>query len=281
MAGYILRRLLLMVPTLIGILTLTFVIVQFAPGGPVERMAARFSGMEAASTATIGGGGGSQAVGGGEDKGSSYRGAQGLDPEFIAELERLYGFDKPAHQRYAEMLWNYLHFDLGESYFQDKPVLDLILEKLPVSISLGLWSTLLAYLISIPLGIAKAVRAGTAFDAWTSFVVVVGYAIPGFLFAVLLMVFFAGGSFLDIFPLRGLVSEGWSEFGFFHKIADYFWHLILPLLSLSIASFATLTLMTRNAFLEEIGKQYVVTARAKGMSEDRILYGHVLRNAFL
>lgn len=280
MAAYILRRFALMIPTLLGILTASFVIIQFAPGGPVERMIARFSGMEAAATSTIGGTG-SDLVTSQGDQGSGYRGGQGLDPEFIAELERLYGFDRPAHERYAIMIWNYARFDLGTSYYQDKPVIDLILEKLPVSISLGLWSTLLAYFVSIPLGIRKSMRAGTPFDTWTSFLVVIGYAIPGFLFAVLLIVFFAGGSFLDLFPLRGLVSDGWSEFGFIHKIVDYFWHLILPLLSLSIASFATLTLLTRNAFLEEIGKQYVVTARAKGQSEERVLYGHVFRNAFL
>jgi microcin C transport system permease protein len=269
-----------MIPTLFGILAVSFIVIQFAPGGPVERMVARFSGMDAAATSSIGGGG-EQIGREGGDKTSAYRGAQGLDPEFIAELERLYGFDKPAHVRFFTMLVNYAQFDLGDSYFQDKPVLTLIAEKLPVSISLGLWSTVLAYFISIPLGIRKAVLDGTKFDVWSSFVIVIGYAIPGFLFAVLLLILFAGGSFLDLFPLRGLVSENWSEFGILHKIVDYFWHLFLPLLSLSLASFATLTLLTKNAFLEEIGKKYVVTARAKGLNENQVLYGHVLQNAFL
>lgn len=280
MAAYIIRRLLLMIPTLFGIMAITFVIVQFAPGGPVERMIAKLSGMDAAATATMSGAGDN--VGADSDGAvSRYRGAQGLDPEFIAELERQYGFDKPAPERFALMVRNYLTLDFGESYYKDVPVTELIWDKLPVSISLGLWSTLLAYLVSIPLGIRKAVSDGSRFDVWTSAVVVVGYAIPGFLFAVLLIVLFAGGSFFDFFPLRGLVSDNWSELGVLAKIIDYFWHLVLPVAALAIGSFATLTLLTKNSFLEEIGKQYVVTARAKGLSEHRVLYGHVFRNAVL
>ena len=281
MASYIARRLLLMIPTLFGIMAISFLIIQFAPGGPVERMVAKLSGMDQSATATVSGAGDQQFAeqDGGET--SRYRGAQGLDPEFIAELEKMYGFDKPAHVRFFKMVGDFITFDFGESYYKDVKVIDLIASKLPVSISLGLWSTLLAYLISIPLGVRKAVRDGSAFDVWTSAVVVVGYAIPGFLFAVLLIVLFAGGTFLDIFPLRGLTSDNWEELGFFAKIADYFWHLVLPLASLAISSFATLTLLTKNSFLDEIGKQYVVTARAKGLSETRVLYGHVFRNAML
>lgn len=281
MASYIARRLLLMIPTLFGIMAISFVIIQFAPGGPVERMVAKLSGMDQSATATVSGAGDQQfsEQDGGEN--SRYRGAQGLDPEFIAELEKMYGFDKPAHVRFFQMVRSFITFDFGESYYKDVKVIDLIASKLPVSISLGLWSTLLAYLISIPLGIRKAVRDGSAFDVWTSAVVVIGYAIPGFLFAVLLIVLFAGGTFLDIFPLRGLTSDNWEELGFFARISDYFWHLVLPLASLAIASFATLTLLTKNSFLDEIGKQYVVTARAKGLTERRVLYGHVFRNAML
>lgn len=281
MASYIARRLLFIIPTLFGIMLVSFVIIQFAPGGPVERMIAKLSGMEAGATDTVAGAGDQQLADAGDSDGTRYRGAQGLDPEFIEELERMYGFDEPAHIRFFKMVKNYLTFDFGESYYKDVRVIDLIASKLPVSISLGLWSTLLAYLISIPLGVRKAVRDGTSFDIWTSAVVIVGYAIPGFLFAVLLIVMFAGGTFLDIFPLRGLTSDNWAELGFFARIGDYFWHLVLPLASLAISSFATLTLLTKNSFLDEIGKQYVVTARAKGLSEARVLYGHVFRNAML
>lgn len=281
MASYIARRLLLMIPTLFGIMLVSFVIIQFAPGGPVERMIAKLSGMESGATDTVSGAGDQQFSDAGDNDGSRYRGAQGLDPEFIAELEKMYGFDKPAHVRFFLMVKNYLTFDFGESYYKDIRVIDLIASKLPVSISLGLWSTLLAYLISIPLGVRKAVRDGTRFDIWTSAMVIVGYAIPGFLFAVLLIVLFAGGTFFDIFPLRGLTSDNWEEMGFFARIGDYFWHLVLPLASLAISSFATLTLLTKNSFLDEIGKQYVVTARAKGLAENRVLYGHVFRNAML
>ncbi len=281
MASYIARRLLLMIPTLFGIMLVSFVIIQFAPGGPVERMIAKLSGMEAGATDTVSGAGDQSFADAGDSDGTRYRGAQGLDPEFIEELERMYGFDQPAPARFFRMVKNYLTFDFGESYYKDVAVIDLIASKLPVSISLGLWSTLLAYLISIPLGVRKAVRDGTVFDIWTSAVVIVGYAVPGFLFGVLLIVLFAGGTFLDIFPLRGLTSDNWAELGFFARIGDYFWHLVLPLAALGISSFATLTLLTKNSFLDEIGKQYVVTARAKGLTEARVLYGHVFRNAML
>jgi microcin C transport system permease protein len=284
MAAYIARRLLLMIPTLFGILLASFVIIQFAPGGPVERMIAMLTGTDVAATARIGGAettfdpGDFAELG---ERAGAYRGARGLDPEFIADLERQFGFDKPAHERFALMVWNYIRFDFGESYFRDVRVVDLIFEKMPVSISLGLWTTLLIYLISIPLGVAKAVRDGTGFDVWTSGVVVVGYAVPGFLFAVLLIVLFAGGSFLSIFPLRGLVSDNWHELSLLGQIADYFWHITLPVLSMVISGFATVTLLTKNSFLDEIKKQYVITARAKGLAESRVLYGHVFRNAML
>ncbi len=287
MGAYIVRRLLLMVPTVIGILLVSFVIVQFAPGGPVERIIAKLQGTDVAATARIGGGGGevggarSQPGGVAEGAGSRYRGAQGLDPAFIAQLERQFGFDKPAYQRFALMLWNYLRFDFGKSYFRDTPVLKLIGEKLPVSMSLGLWMTLLSYGISIPLGIAKAVRDGSRFDVWTSAVVIVGYAIPGFLFAILLIVLFAGGSFWQIFPLRGLTSENWNELSLAGKIVDYLWHIALPITAMALGAFATSTLLTKNSFLDEIRKQYVLTARMKGLSERQVLYGHVFRNAML
>jgi len=289
MAAYILRRLLLMIPTVFGILLISFTIVQFAPGGPVERMIAQLTGLDQGATSRVSGGGGD--IGGGDDFGemsfeaasanSRYRGAQGLDPQFIAELEAQYGLDKPAHERFVIMITDYLQFDLGESFYRDTSVISLILEKMPVSISLGLWTTLLIYLISIPLGVAKAVRDGQAFDVWTSAVVVVGYAVPGFLFAVLLIVLFSGGTFLDLFPLRGIVSEGWDEFSWFHKIVDYFWHITLPVTAMVISGFATVTLLMKNSFLDEIRKQYVTTARAKGLPENRILYGHVFRNAMI
>jgi len=288
MAAYIIRRLLLMIPTLLGIMVVSFIIVQFAPGGPVERIIAQLTGTDVAATARIGGtdagdfgaGAGGDGAGAGEG-GSQYRGAQGLDPEFIAKLEEQFGFDKPPHERFVMMMWNYITFDFGESYFRDVSVIELIAEKLPVSISLGLWMTLISYGISIPLGIRKAVKDGTSFDVWTSSVVVIAYAIPGFLFAVLLIVLFAGGTFLDWFPLRGLTSDNWDELSWPMKIVDYFWHLTLPLLALSLSAFATTTFLTKNSFLDEIKKQYVMTARAKGLSETRVLYGHVFRNAML
>ena len=278
MLAYIARRLLLIIPTLLGILLINFLIIQAAPGGPVEQTIARLEGFDAAAGGATGriAGGGAEAA-----SGSNYRGAQGLDPELIAEIERMYGFDKPAHERFWLMLTNYVQFDFGESFFRDAKVTDLILEKMPVSISLGLWSTLIMYLVSIPLGIAKATRHGSAFDVWTSSAIIVGYAIPAFLFAILLIVLFAGGSYFNWFPLRGLTSSNFDELTLLGKVADYFWHLALPVTALVIGNFATLTLLTKNSFLDEIGKQYVVTAKAKGLSPNRVLYGHVFRNAML
>jgi microcin C transport system permease protein len=288
MAAYILRRLLLMIPTLIGIMAISFLVVQFAPGGPVERIIAQLQGTDVSATARISGGGGDfGGVNAGQNAGSTdpvfskYRGAQGLDPEFIKQLEVQFGFDKPPLQRFGLMIWNYFRFDFGESYFRDISVLELIAEKLPVSISLGLWMTLLSYAISIPLGIRKAVKDGSRFDTWTSGVIIVGYAIPGFLFAVLLIILFAGGSFFDWFPLRGLTSENWSVLPWYEQILDYFWHLALPLTAMALSAFATTTLLTKNSFLDEIRKQYVMTARAKGLAERTVLYRHVFRNAML
>ncbi len=287
MARYIGYRILLMIPTLLGILLINFLLVQFAPGGPVERIIAQVQGTDVAATARFSGGGGEMTGGAARaqnfDTGASskYRGAQGLDPEFIKELEKQFGFDRPAHERFGKMLWSYLRFDFGESYFRDVSVLSLIKEKMPVSISLGLWTTLLAYLISIPLGVRKAVKDGSRFDVWTSAVIIIGYSIPGFLFAVLLIILFAGGSFLDLFPLRGIVSENWDALSWPMRIADYFWHLALPITAMLIGGFATTTLLTKNSFLDEIKKHYVVTARAKGLSESQVLYGHVFRNAML
>jgi len=287
MAAYIIRRLLLMIPTILGILLVAFAIVQFAPGGPIERIIAQLQGNDVSATARIGGspggdlGAGAQGNGGDSGAAAKYRGAQGLDPEFIADLERQFGFDKPVHVRFADMVWNYIRFDFGESYFRDVKVIDLIAEKLPVSISLGLWTMLISYGISIPLGVMKAVRDGTPFDVWTSAVIVVGYAIPGFLFAVLLIVVFAGGSYFDFFPLRGLTSDNWEELSVLGKVGDYLWHIVLPVASLVISAFATTTLLTKNSFLDEIKKHYVVTARAKGLGEREVLYGHVFRNAML
>lgn len=279
MLAYILRRLLLIIPTLFGILLINFLIIQAAPGGPVEQMIAKLEGFDAAA------GGAPGRVSGGaaevSSASSSYRGGQGLDPELVAEIERMYGFDKPASERFWQMLGNYARLDFGSSFFRDASVLELIAEKLPVSISLGLWSTLIMYLVSIPLGIAKAVRHGSAFDVWTSSAIIIGYAIPAFLFAILLIVVFAGGSYLDWFPLRGLTSNDFDELSTGGKILDYLWHLVLPVTALVIGNFATLTLLTKNSFLDEINKQYVVTARAKGLSEKRVLYGHVFRNAML
>ncbi len=292
MGAYILRRLLLMIPTLVGIMAINFFIIQFAPGGPVERVIAQLQGTDVSATSRISGGG-SDMLGAGNDASggsgsaaadsvtSKYRGAQGLDPEFIRELEAQFGFDKPPLERFLGMLWNYARFDFGESYFRDIRILDLIVEKLPVSISLGIWMTLISYLVSIPLGIRKAVSDGSTFDVWTSGVIVVAYAIPGFLFAVLLIVLFAGGSFWDLFPLRGLISDDWEQLSWPARIADYFWHLALPLTAMVLSAFATTTLLTKNSFLDEIRKQYVVTARAKGLNEHQVLYGHVFRNAML
>ena len=286
MTSYILRRLLLMIPTILGILLVNFLIVQAAPGGPVEQVIARLQGHAVDATARVSAFGALE--GEAEFQGfeldaisSKYRGAQGVDPELLRELERMYGFDQPAHVRFFKMLGDYLSFEFGESFYRDRQVVDLVLEKLPVSISLGLWSTLLIYGISIPLGIAKAIRDGSRFDVWSSTAVVVGNAIPSFLFAVLLVVLFAGGHYLNWFPLRGLVSPEWENFGFLHKVADYFWHLALPLSALVVGGFAGLTLLTKNSFLDEINKQYVMTAYAKGLSDRRVLYHHVFRNAML
>ncbi|HWR80248.1 MAG TPA: microcin C ABC transporter permease YejB [Pseudomonas sp.] len=279
MLAYILRRLLLIIPTLFGILLINFIIIQAAPGGPVEQMIAKLEGFDAATGGATGriSGGGSEVSAGS----SNYRGAQGLDPELVAEIEQMYGFDKPPAERFWIMLQNYLRLDFGESFFRDASVIDLIIEKMPVSISLGLWSTLIMYLVSIPLGIAKAVRHGSVFDIWTSSAIIVGYAIPAFLFAILLIVLFAGGSYWDWFPLRGLTSNNFADMTLQEQIIDYFWHLALPVTALVIGNFATLTLLTKNSFLDEINKQYVVTARAKGLTNHRVLYGHVFRNAML
>lgn len=289
MSAYIIRRLLFMVPTMLGIMLVAFVVVQFAPGGPVEQVIAKLTGSDTGATSRISGSPGGDFGNRGMVQGGSqvdavsskYRGAQGLDPEFIKKLEKQFGFDKPAYERFGLMLWNYMRFDFGKSYFRDVSVLQLVKEKLPVSMSLGIWMTLLTYLISIPLGIRKAVDDGSRFDMWTSSVIIVGYAIPGFLFAILLIILFAGGSFFDWFPLRGLYSENWAQLPWWHKILDYFWHLTLPIISMALSAFATMTLLTKNSFLEEIRKQYVLTARAKGCTRNQVLYGHVFRNAML
>jgi microcin C transport system permease protein len=281
MGAYILRRLLLIIPTLIGIMVINFTLTQFVPGGPIEQVLARLEGGGDAFQTIAGGGdagGGMDEMAGGDER---YIGSRGLPPEFIADLERQFGFDKPPLQRFLDMMWNYARFDFGESYFRSISVVDLVLEKMPVSITLGLWSTLIAYLISIPLGIRKAVKDGTPFDTWTSGAIIVGYAIPGFLFAILLLMLFAGGSYFKWFPLRGLTSDNWDQLSMLGKVGDYFWHIALPVLASTISSFATLTLLTKNSFLEEIKKQYVMTARAKGLTERAVLYGHVFRNAML
>src|SRR5580693_437498 len=271
MTAYIIRRILFMIPTVFGIMLVSFVVVQFAPGGPVERVIAQLSGSDTGATSRISGSSGdfgARGMQGGAqgDINSKYRGAQGLDPEFIKSLEKQFGFDKPAYERFFIMLGHYARFDFGKSYFRDVTVIQLIKEKLPVSISLG---------------ICKAVRDGSPFDTWTSGVIIIGYAIPGFLFAILLIILFAGGSFFQIFPLRGLTSDGWSQFPLWQKILDYFWHLTLPIISMGLAAFATMTLLTKNSFLEELRKQYVLTARAKGCSETQVLYGHIFRNAMM
>jgi microcin C transport system permease protein len=287
MLAYVARRLLLIFPTLFGIMVINFLIVQAAPGGPVELMIARIKGTAIDPTSRLGSSGG-ETVAAGTQLGSQasgetskYRGARGLDPEFIRHLEKLYGFDKPAPERFLQMIKRYVVFDFGQSFFRDRPVIQLIMDRLPVSISLGLWTTLLVYLVSIPLGIAKAVRDGSQFDVWTSSAIVVGYAVPGFLFAILLIVLLAGGSFAQWFPLRGLVSPNWEQLAWPARIGDYFWHITLPIVSLLVGGFAGLTMLTKNSFLEEINKQYVITARAKGLTRQRVLYGHVFRNAML
>ena len=280
MGAYILRRLLLMIPTLFGIMAISFTVIQFAPGGPVEQVLARMAG-EGGSMDRISGGGGD--MGGGFDQGGDfkYRGAQGLDPEFIAKLEKQFGFDKPPLERFFTMMWDYIRFDFGESFFRNTSVVDLIAEKMPVSISLGVWILLFSYAISIPLGIKKAVSDGSAFDVWTSGIIIIGYAVPSFLFGILLIVLFAGGSFLDWFPLRGIVSDNFDSLAWWQKPLDYMWHMTLPLITLLLSAFATTTLLTKNSFIDEIKKQYVTTARAKGLTEGQVLYGHVFRNAML
>jgi len=287
MLAYIVRRLLLIIPTLLGIMIINFVIVQSAPGGPVEQMLAQIQGTAVEATARISGSGGdtvappSSVSTGSQGAESKYRGSRGLEPEFIAEIEKLYGFDKPPVERFIKMMGDYARFDFGDSFFRDQSVVSLVFEKLPVSISLGLWTTLLVYLISIPLGIKKAIRDGSRFDIWTSAVVIIGYAIPGFLFAILLVVVFAGGSFLDWFPLRGLTSDGFETFPWWKQVLDYLWHMALPVLAMVVGGFASLTMLTKNSFLDEINKQYVLTAKAKGLAENQVLYGHVFRNAML
>ena len=281
MGAYILRRLLLMIPTIIVIMAISFAIIQFAPGGPVEQVISDLTGQNQGGDRLSGNSGDLVGQSFNEESSGKYRGAQGLDPELIAKLEKQFGFDKPLHERFFTMMGNYLRFDFGTSFFRSISVIDLVLEKMPVSITLGLWSTLIAYLISIPLGIRKAVRNGSAFDTWTSGIIIIGYAIPAFLFAVLLMVLFAGGSYWQIFPLRGLTSENFDQLSLLGKIGDYLWHITLPVVATTISSFATLTLLTKNSFLDEINKQYVMTARAKGLTERRVLYGHVFRNAML
>jgi len=291
MWAYILRRLLLIVPTLFGILLINFVVVQFAPGGPVEQMIAQIKGNAVDPAGRVTGDTGSETGGstrtprlsdqGSTNTPSRYRGARGLDPALIKDLEKQFGFDKPLHVRFVKMLWDYLRFDFGDSFFRDRNVLELVAEKLPVSISLGVWSMLLVYLISIPLGVAKAVRDGTRFDVWTSTLVIVANAIPGFLFAVVLIVVFAGGRYLSWFPLRGLVSENWHSLSLAGKVTDYLWHMVLPVTTITLGGFATLAMWTKNAFLDQIHQQYVMTAYAKGLSRRQVLYGHVFRNAML
>ncbi len=273
MGTYLLKRLLLIIPTLFGIMVINFVIVQFAPGGPVEQVLAELTAPGMTTTGPVGG-----ADVAADDTGLA---SAGLDPALIADLERRFGFDRPMHERFVMMMWNYVRLDFGDSYFQDRPVTELVIERLPVSISLGLWSLLLIYLISIPLGVAKAVRDGSRFDIWTSVLIFVGYAIPGFLFAIVLVVLFAGGTYWEIFPLQGLTSPNFHEMSFPEQVRDYFWHLALPVTAITIGGFATLTMLTKNSFIEELGKQFVLTARSKGINERRVLYGHVFRNAML
>lgn len=288
MLNYVIRRLLLIIPTLLGIMIVNFAIIQVAPGGPVEQLIAKLSGTAVDATARFSGADAADTI---DFEGidntdqssvqSKYRGAQGLDPEFIEKIEKQFGFDKPPIERFTLMLGNYIQFDFGHSYFRDRSIIELVIERLPVSISLGLWTFLITYLVCIPLGIRKAVKDGSKFDVWTSSVVILGYAIPSFLFAILLIVVFAGGQYFDWFPLRGLVSDNWDELNWWNKIIDYFWHITLPVIALVIGNFAGLTMLTKNSFLEEINKQYVMTARAKGLTENRVLYGHIFRNAML
>ena len=277
MLSYIFRRLILIVPTLIGIMCINFFLVQFVPGGPIEQI---ISDLEKNSSFLDSIGGGSQEVRT-SDGLEAYKGSVGLPKDFIDELEAQFGFDKPLWERFFSMMYDYITFDFGDSYFRSVSVIELIIEKMPVSISLGLWTTLLAYMISIPLGIRKALLDGSSFDNWTSTLIIIGYSIPGFLFAIFLLVLFAGGSYLQLFPIRGLVSSNFENMSFFEQIKDYFWHIALPVLASTVSAFATLTLLTKNSFLDEIKKQYVTTARSKGLSDRKVLYGHVFRNAML
>jgi microcin C transport system permease protein len=279
MGAYILKRLLLMIPTLLGVMLLTFAVIQFVPGGPIERIIAQMEGDGSDANAQLGAG--TENIADNNSQGTTYRGAKGLDPEFIKKLEKQFGFDKPPAERFLLMISNYARFDFGESYFRSKPVLGLIAEKLPVSISLGLWILIITYAVSIPLGIRKAVKDGSTFDIWTSAVISIGYAIPSFILAIFLIIVFAGGSYYNWFPLRLLTSDNFSDLSLWGKIKDYAWHLALPLTALGIGSFATMTLLTKNSFLDEIKKQYVTTARAKGLTENKVLYGHVFRNAMM
>jgi microcin C transport system permease protein len=296
MGAYIVRRILLMIPTLFGIMAVSFLVTQFAPGGPVEELISRMTSNNVAATATVTNSGAEVTLPGANPKGSvtragtaggqsgensAYRGGRGLSQKYLDQINKQFGFDRPPLERFLKMLWDYARFDFGRSVFRDISVIDLIKEKLPVSITLGLWMTLLSYGISIPLGIAKAVRDGSRFDVWSSSVIVIGYAVPGFLIAILLIVLFAGGSFWSIFPLKGLVSSDFAALTWWQKILDYLWHITLPVIAMGLSAFATTTFLTKNSFLEEIRKQYVVTARAKGLTERRILYGHVFRNAML
>jgi microcin C transport system permease protein len=284
MTSYIIRRILMMIPTLFGIMVLNFAIVQAAPGGPVERMVAQLTNITQSDSASRFSGG-SDFAGKADIQANNinsiYRGARGLDPEIVAQITKMYGFDKPPLERFWQMIGNYVRFDFGESFFRSERVINLVLHTLPVTISLGLWTTLLVYLISIPLGIRKAVKDGSAFDLWTSWVIIIGYAIPSFLFAILLIIVFSGGNYLHWFPLKGLTSDNWDEMGLMQKVGDYFWHITLPVLAMVISGFASLTLLTKNCFLDEINKQYVLTARSKGLTEHQVLYGHVFRNAML
>ncbi len=285
MTAYIIRRLLLIIPTLFGIMIINFAVIQIVPGGPVEQMIAEMTGTAIESTARFSGAGEGENINfdstSSSNFDSKYTGAQGLDPDIIKEIEKMYGLDKPAYIRFINMMKNYITFNFGESFFRDQKVMDLVLDKMPVSISLGLWTTILVYLISIPLGIRKAIKDGTNFDITSSTIITIGYAIPNFLFAVILIVFFAGGRYYDIFPLRGLVSDNFDELNLFYKIKDYFWHLCLPLLAMVVSGFAGLTFLTKNSFLDQINQQYVTTARAKGLSEKKVLYNHVFRNSML
>jgi len=286
MAYYIVKRLLLMIPTLFGMMLMSFVIIQFAPGGPVERLISQLHGHSASEAGSIGGGTGDMGTGASSQAATNeafgqYRGAQGIDPELIAKLNKQFGFDRPAYERFFKMMWNYMRFDFGDSFFKQRPVLELIRDKLPVSITLGMWMLVLSYGISIPMGIRKAMQDGTRFDVWSTSLVILGSAIPSFLFAVLLIILFAGGNYLNIFPRKGLGSDNWDQLTYLQRVLDYLWHIVLPISSMAIGGFASLTLLTKNSFIDEIKKQYVVTARAKGLNDFQVLYGHVFRNAML